>query len=157
MKHVHILLIEMLYPINENLEFFSTIEDFELLDISDLKYSAPVFLLENVKFNRFSRSFVSNSGLIPKEHSFLSKGYIWKRNSMQSLTLLQNFVDTNEQCILKSFCLEHTSDKNGSTWPAFLWQNVCQNHFGNPNRSKIHIRGCKWLKFYSNTSSNISF
>ena len=32
----------------------------------------------------------------------------------------------------------------------------CQNHFGNPDRLKIHIRGCKWLMFYSNTSSDMN-
>ena len=37
----------------------------------------------------------------------------------------------------------------------FLWQSFCQNHFGDPYRLKIHIRGCKWLIFYSNTSSDI--
>ena len=30
--------------------------------------------------------------------------------------------------------LEHNQDKKGSTWPAFLWQIFCQNHFGNPKR-----------------------
>ena len=53
--------------------------------------------------------------------------------------------------------LEHTQDKTGSTWPAFLWQNFCQNRFGNLNHLRIHIRGCKWLIFYSNTSSDMNF
>ena len=39
---------------------------------------------------------------------------------------------------------------NSCTWPAFLWQNLSQNHFGNPNRLKSHIKGCKWWIFYSN-------
>ena len=43
-------------------------------------------------------------------------------------------------------CLEH---KNGSAWPAFLWQNLCQNHVGNPNCLKIYIRVCKWWIFIS--------
>ena len=30
---------------------------------------------------------------------------------------------------------------------AFLWQKFCQNHFGQRNCFKIHIRGCKWLTY----------
>ena len=32
-------------------------------------------------------------------------------------------------------------------WVDFLWQNFCQNHLGHQNRFKIHIRGCKWLRY----------
>ena len=50
----------------------------------------------------------------------------------------------------------YLKDKNGSTWPTFLWQNFCQNNFWNPNLLKIDTRECKWLIFYSNTSSGIN-
>ena len=39
----------------------------------------------------------------------------------------------------------------------FFWQFFCQNRFGHPNRLKNHIKGCKWLIFYSNTSSHMNF
>ena len=46
---------------------------------------------------------------------------------------------------------------NGSTWPAFLWQNFCENHFGHPNRLKIHITGCICVKYQSLASSDMKF
>ena len=48
------------------------------------------------------------------------------------------------------FTLEDILDKNGSKWGAFLWQIFCQNHFGHPIRLKIHIRGCKLVKYQCN-------
>ena len=39
----------------------------------------------------------------------------------------------------------------------FFDKSFCQNNFGHPNRLKIHIRGCKLLIFYSNTSSLLRY
>ena len=57
----------------------------------------------------------------------------------------------------KIFLLEHTEYKNGSTLPAFLLQFFFQSHCRHQNRLKIHIRGCRWLIFCSNTSSGMNF
>ena len=68
-------------------------------------------------------------------HCWLKKGYLWILN--YTYTLLKIIMVLLDQI--------------------FLWQNFCQNHFGNPSRLKIRIRRCKWLIFYSNTSSDINF
>ena len=58
------------------------------------------------------------------------------------------WVDIFQKCSVDMTNNRH--NKNGSTWPVFLWQKFWRYHFENPNRLKIHIRGSKWLIFYSN-------
>ena len=40
---------------------------------------------------------------------------------------------------------------------SFLWQNICQNHFGHPNCLKNHVRGCICVKYQSFAASGMIF
>ena len=59
--------------------------------------------------------------------------------------------------VQRCFLFEHTKDQNGSIWLPFLWQKFFQNHIGNPNRLKIHIRGCTWVKYQSFAPYDMNF